>query len=125
MKQAKKIINNPKNVVVELLEGLVEAYHGKIKKLSSVQALVKTNIPKGNTAAHLRSVRCVRLASNNASPIETQMRDTKWERRKKSPPGAAETQFEAAAARKRKRANTPIRGSRMEGFATLGLLVKK
>lgn len=47
MKKAKKVINNPKHVVPELLEGLVEAYHGKIKKLEGVNALVKTSLPKG------------------------------------------------------------------------------
>lgn len=50
MKQVKKIINDPRNVVTELLEGIVEAYHGKIKPLSSVQALVKSNIPEGKVA---------------------------------------------------------------------------
>lgn len=46
MMRPKKIINNPKNVVQELLEGLVEASDGRIKPLSRVQALVKTDIPK-------------------------------------------------------------------------------
>jgi len=47
MTKIKKIINDPKNVVVELLDGLVKAYHGKIKKLEGVNALVKTNLPQG------------------------------------------------------------------------------
>jgi len=47
MKTAKKIINDPKNVVPELLEGLVEAYHGKVKMLEGVTALVKTSLPDG------------------------------------------------------------------------------
>jgi dihydroxyacetone kinase-like protein len=47
MTKIKKIINDPKNVVAELLDGLVQAYHGKIKKLESVNALVKTNLPEG------------------------------------------------------------------------------
>lgn len=47
MKHAKKIINDPKNVVQELLEGLVEASHGRIRPLGRVQALVKTDIPAG------------------------------------------------------------------------------
>jgi phosphoenolpyruvate---glycerone phosphotransferase subunit DhaK len=47
MKKAKKIVNDPKNVVSELLQGLVEAYHGKIKLLEGVNALVKTNLPAG------------------------------------------------------------------------------
>lgn len=47
MKKAKKIINDPKNVVPELLEGLVEAYHGRVKKLEGVNALVKSSLPQG------------------------------------------------------------------------------
>jgi len=47
MKKIKKVVNDPKNVVMELLEGLVEAYHGKIKKLPGVNALVKTQLPRG------------------------------------------------------------------------------
>jgi dihydroxyacetone kinase-like protein len=47
MKHPKKIINDPRHVVRELLEGLVEASSGRIKPLSSVQALVKTHIPDG------------------------------------------------------------------------------
>ena len=47
MTQIKKIINDPKDVVAELLDGLVKAYHGKIKKLEGVNALVKTPLPEG------------------------------------------------------------------------------
>ena len=47
MNQAKKIFNNPQDVVSELLEGLVEAYHGEVKQLEGVTALVKTNLPEG------------------------------------------------------------------------------
>ncbi len=47
MKRAKKIINDPRHVVSELLEGLIEASHGRIRPLSSIQALVKTDILKG------------------------------------------------------------------------------
>jgi dihydroxyacetone kinase-like protein len=47
MMQAKKIINDPRNVVPELLEGLVEAYHGKVMKLEGVAALVKFSLPEG------------------------------------------------------------------------------
>ena len=52
MKRVKKIINNPKNVVTELLEGLIEASHGRIKVVegAGVKALVKTNIPEGKIA---------------------------------------------------------------------------
>ncbi|GAB4532561.1 MAG: dihydroxyacetone kinase subunit DhaK [Anaerolineae bacterium] len=47
MKKAKKIINAPENVVPELLEGLVEACHGRVKKLEGVNALVKSSLPPG------------------------------------------------------------------------------
>ena len=47
MAKAKKIINDPKNAVVELLAGLVAAYHGRIKKLEGVNALVMTNLSPG------------------------------------------------------------------------------
>ncbi len=52
MKQAKKIINNPKSVATELLEGLIEANHGRIKAVEgvAVKALVKTDIPEGKVA---------------------------------------------------------------------------
>ncbi len=45
--KSKKIMNDPKNVVEELLEGLVEAYDGKIKKLENVNVLVRTDLPAG------------------------------------------------------------------------------
>jgi dihydroxyacetone kinase-like protein len=44
---SKKIVNDPKNVVPELLEGLVQAYHGKVNKLEGVTALVKSSLPEG------------------------------------------------------------------------------
>ena len=44
---AKKIINDPRNVVSELLEGLVEASHGKLRMLEGSTALVKSSLPKG------------------------------------------------------------------------------
>jgi dihydroxyacetone kinase-like protein len=47
MKKAKKVINNPKNVVPELLEGLVEAYHGEVRQLEGLNGLVKTSLPEG------------------------------------------------------------------------------
>ena len=46
MRRAKKVINDPKNVVAELLEGMVEACHWRIRPLSTVQALVKADIRK-------------------------------------------------------------------------------
>ncbi|MBC8253157.1 MAG: dihydroxyacetone kinase subunit DhaK [Ardenticatenia bacterium] len=45
--KTKKIMNDPKNVVEELLEGLVEAYHGKVEKLENVNVLVRTDLPAG------------------------------------------------------------------------------
>ena len=47
MRSVKKIINDPKDVVSETIEGLVEAYNGKVIKLKDVNALVKAEIPKG------------------------------------------------------------------------------
>ena len=47
MKKAKKIINDPQHVVEELLEGLVAASDGEIKKLPGVNALVKTRLLPG------------------------------------------------------------------------------
>jgi len=47
MKKAKKIMNDPKNVVNELLEGIVAAYNEKVKKLERINALIKTNLPHG------------------------------------------------------------------------------
>ena len=43
--KSKKIINDPKQVVAELLEGLVAACHGQIRKLDGVNALVKAELP--------------------------------------------------------------------------------
>jgi dihydroxyacetone kinase-like protein len=45
--QTKKAINDPKNVVPELIDGILCAYHRRIKKLGNDNALVKTNLPKG------------------------------------------------------------------------------
>jgi dihydroxyacetone kinase-like protein len=47
VKTAKKIVNDPRNVVPELLEGLVQATHGEVKKLAGVTALVKSDLPQG------------------------------------------------------------------------------
>jgi len=44
---AKKIVNDPKEVVPELIEGLLGAYGGRVKKLGEVNALVKSELPKG------------------------------------------------------------------------------
>jgi phosphoenolpyruvate---glycerone phosphotransferase subunit DhaK len=47
MKKAKKIINDPKKVVVELLEGFLDAHQGKIVAMegSHGRALVKARVP--------------------------------------------------------------------------------
>jgi dihydroxyacetone kinase-like protein len=45
MKKAKKILNDPKDVVPQLIDGLVAAYHGKIVKLEGVGAVLKTSLP--------------------------------------------------------------------------------
>ena len=44
--KSKKIINDPKQVVAELLEGLVAAYHGRVRQLAGVNALVKTDLAR-------------------------------------------------------------------------------
>ena len=46
MTNIKKILNDPKNVVNETLEGLVLAYNGKVKRIEKSNALIKTNLPK-------------------------------------------------------------------------------
>lgn len=47
MKKAKKILNDPRHVVPELLDGLVKAYGGKVRKLEGLNALVKSDLPRG------------------------------------------------------------------------------
>ncbi len=46
MKKTKKIVNDPKLVVPELVEGLVAAYHGRIRVIEGTTAVVKTDLPK-------------------------------------------------------------------------------
>jgi dihydroxyacetone kinase-like protein len=43
----KKLINDPKNVVSELIEGLLAAYGGKVRKVGALNALVKAELPAG------------------------------------------------------------------------------
>ena len=43
----KKIINDPKRVVPELIEGLLAAWGGRVRKIGDVNALVKAELPKG------------------------------------------------------------------------------
>ncbi len=45
MQNSKKVLNDRKNVVPELIDGLVAAYHGYIKKLDGVGALIKNSLP--------------------------------------------------------------------------------
>ncbi len=47
MGHPKKIVNDPKQVVRELLEGLELAYQSRLKRLPDVQALVKKDLPPG------------------------------------------------------------------------------
>jgi len=46
MRAVKKIVNDPRQVVPELLEGLVEAYQGRVIQLPGVSALVKAHLPQ-------------------------------------------------------------------------------
>jgi dihydroxyacetone kinase-like protein len=52
MKKAKKIINDPRKVVAELLEGFIAAQHGRVVAVegSGGKALVKASIPDGKVA---------------------------------------------------------------------------
>lgn len=44
---AKKILNDPKHVVPELIEGLLAAYGGRVRKVGDLNALVRADYPKG------------------------------------------------------------------------------
>jgi|SRR5581483_9658321 dihydroxyacetone kinase-like protein len=50
MPNIKKIINDPRNVVPELIEGMVEAYHGRVRLLPNGFGFAKTEIPEGKVA---------------------------------------------------------------------------
>lgn len=50
MSNIKKIINDPRNVVPELIEGMVEAYHGRVRLLPGGFGFAKTEIPDGKVA---------------------------------------------------------------------------
>lgn len=50
MPNIKKIINDPRNVVPELLDGMVEAYQGRLRLIPGGFGLVKTQIPDGKVA---------------------------------------------------------------------------
>ena len=47
MKKIKKIINDPKQVVPEQIEGMIEASHGKLKQLNGINAIVTSKLQKG------------------------------------------------------------------------------
>jgi dihydroxyacetone kinase-like protein len=50
MTSIKKVVNNPKEVATEALEGLCLAYHGNAILLEQYAALVRSNIPNGKVA---------------------------------------------------------------------------
>lgn len=50
MANPKKIINDPRNVVAELVQGMVAAYHGRVRALPSGMGLAKLDIPPGKVA---------------------------------------------------------------------------
>jgi Dihydroxyacetone kinase len=41
----KKILNNPKDVVVETTDGLILAYHGDVEKIENSNAIKRTKNP--------------------------------------------------------------------------------
>ena len=43
----KKVINNPKDVVVETADGLILAYHGEVEKIENANAIKRTKIHPG------------------------------------------------------------------------------
>jgi dihydroxyacetone kinase-like protein len=47
MRNPKKILNDPKHVVPEMLEGLIAAYNGTVRQLEGYNALIRTHIPAG------------------------------------------------------------------------------
>ena len=50
MPNIKKIINDPRNVVPELIQGMVEAYNGRVQLIPSGFGFAKTEIPNGKVA---------------------------------------------------------------------------
>jgi dihydroxyacetone kinase-like protein len=50
MSKVKKIINDPENIVAEVLEGAVLASHGKLRKVGDVPALIRSEIEDGKVA---------------------------------------------------------------------------
>ena len=51
MKKAKKIINDPRRVVAELLEGFIDSQHGRVVGVETGgKALARASIPEGKVA---------------------------------------------------------------------------
>jgi dihydroxyacetone kinase-like protein len=46
----KKLLNDPRDVVTEMIDGLVAAYGGRVRRLEGANAIVKTGIPDGKVA---------------------------------------------------------------------------
>jgi dihydroxyacetone kinase-like protein len=47
MSKTKKIINDPKHVVSDAIEGIIAASHGRLTKLEGLNSVVKKSLPKG------------------------------------------------------------------------------
>ena len=47
---ATKFINDPQDILMETLEGLVAAYHGSVELVEGVAAIARTEIPDGKVA---------------------------------------------------------------------------
>jgi hypothetical protein len=47
MKKAKKFINNPKNIVPEILDGLIYASNGHLKRVDGLNAVMVGALPPG------------------------------------------------------------------------------
>jgi dihydroxyacetone kinase-like protein len=47
MKTPKKLLNDPKNIVSETLDGLVAAYCGKVRRMGTINAIVANGLPDG------------------------------------------------------------------------------
>lgn len=47
---AKKILNDPRNVVSEMIEGLVLANDGRVRRIDGFDAIVRTDLPTGKVA---------------------------------------------------------------------------
>ncbi|HEY9060802.1 MAG TPA: hypothetical protein VIO64_09915 [Pseudobacteroides sp.] len=56
MRNPKKILNDPKHVVPEMLEGLIAAYNGTVRQLEGYNALIRTHIPAGKVI-HLQQLK--------------------------------------------------------------------